>query len=84
MAKFIVAAVRDQAVKAFNQPMFFRTKDEARRSFGDAVLDPANKSFGQHAADYSMWMLGEWDDSGELTVCSPECLMQAVDVVAST
>lgn len=80
MAKFVICAVRDAAVGAFNTPMFFRTVDEARRSFGDAVADPKS-GLGGHAKDYSMWLLGEWDDKGEISTCAPDCLMQAIDAL---
>lgn len=84
MAKFLVCAVRDQAVKAFAHPMYFRSKDEARRSFGDGVNDPKNTTFGAHASDFSLWCLGEWDDEGRITAIEPECLMQAVDCLPSS
>nr|AVQ10246.1 DNA binding protein VP5 [Gokushovirinae environmental samples] len=83
MAKFLMCAVRDQAVKAFNAPMLFRSVDEARRSFGDAVNDP-KMEFGKHAADFSIWLLAEWDDAGKITLCEPDCIMQAVDCVPAT
>lgn len=83
MASYVICAVRDQAVKAFNNPMFFRTVDEARRSFGDAVADPKNTSFSMHAPDYSLWQIGTWDDNGTLVAGEPTCLMQAVDCIPS-
>lgn len=79
MAKFMICAVRDVAVNAFNHPMFFRTKDEARRSFGDAVAD-TKTDFFKHRDDFDMWCLGEWDDIGTLIVYdAPERLCSAND-----
>lgn len=80
MAKFVICSVHDDAVKTFNTPMFFRSKDEARRSFGDAVAD-AKSDFSRHAGDYSLWCFGEWDDIGQFNPQPQECLMQAIDVV---
>nr|AVQ10209.1 DNA binding protein VP5 [Gokushovirinae environmental samples] len=80
MARYLVCAVRDAAIKAFNTPMYFRTREEAIRSFGDAVRDSKNADFANHASDYSMWYLGDWDDNGSLSpLSSPDCLIQAVD-----
>lgn len=83
MANFFACAVRDAKVKAFNTPMMFRTREEAIRSFGDAVRDPKNAEFGLHAEDYSIWWIGMWDDAGEMKGVSPECLIQAVDCLPS-
>lgn len=81
MARFVICAVKDAAVRAFNQPLFFRSKDEARRSFGDGVAD-AKSGFASHAADYDLWCLGEWDDVGDLRVYDvPERLCAAVDFI---
>lgn len=83
MAKFLMCAVRDQAVTAFNTPMFFRSKAEAIRSFHDAVNDKANASFTNHANDYSLWYVGVWDDNGDMEVVTPECLIKAIDCLQS-
>ena len=42
----------------FNTPMYFRSREEAMRSFGDACRDPKNGTFANHASDYSMWLVG--------------------------
>lgn len=60
--KMLVFAVYDSAVKAFNQPLFFRSKGEAVRSFTDACNDPST-GFVKHAADYSFFEIGEYDDA---------------------
>lgn len=79
MAKYLMCAVRDKAVNAFNNPMYFRSKEEAMRSFGDAVRDDKNSQFSQHAKDYSIWHIGYWDDEGEIEITHMTCLLQAVD-----
>lgn len=83
MATFYMCAVRDSKVKAFNTPMNFRTREEAIRSFGDAVRDEKNVDFSKHAEDYSIWHVGMWDDNGIVSAVTPECLIQAVDCLAS-
>lgn len=82
MARFQVCAVRDAKVKAFNNPMFFRTNAEAIRSFSDACNDDKNVDFKRHAEDYSIWCVGTWDDDGHLSAMEPECLIQAVDCLS--
>nr|AVQ10255.1 DNA binding protein VP5 [Gokushovirinae environmental samples] len=69
---------------AFMQPFFARSKDEARRSFSDAVADP-KMEFGKHPGDYGLYCLGEWDDAGDIVVFhDKERLMDALDVMPST
>lgn len=60
MTKVNVFTVRDEALKAFNSPVFFPTVDAARRSFGDAVGKDEN--FKNHPADFSLFHLGVYDD----------------------
>lgn len=81
MAKYAICSVYDAAVKAFMQPFFARSKDEARRSFGDACRDP-KLDFGKHPMDFSLHYIGEWDDVG-LIVAKPQSdlLMEARDCV---
>lgn len=84
MAKFMVCTVRDDAVNAFMQPFFAKSKNEARRSFGDAVADP-KMEFGKHPKDFDLYCIAEWDDAGTLFVFDPpERLAAAVDYTIST
>lgn len=74
-----VYAVHDAAVGAFNQPLFFRSRGEAVRSFQDAVVDPANK-FAGHASDYSFFHVANYDDSkGTFQVFEPDRVCGAKD-----
>lgn len=79
MAKYQICSVRDAAVGAFMQPFFAKSKQEAMRSFGDAVIDP-KMEFIKHPNDYSLHFIGEWDDLGKLTVLpQSELLLEARD-----
>lgn len=60
--KMFVCAAYDAAVKAYTQPMFFRSVAEAIRGFQDAVVAEGSQ-FGRHAADYHFSLLGEFDDN---------------------
>lgn len=57
-----IFAVRDNAIGAYLQPFFSPTSNAALRSLKEAVNDPKHE-FHKHAGDYSMWYLGEFDDS---------------------
>ena len=60
MTKLNVFSIRDEALKAFNNPVYMPTIDTARRSFGDAVVKDEN--FRNHPNDYSLFHLGTYDD----------------------
>lgn len=57
-----IFSVFDAAVKAYLPPFFARSKGEAIRSFSDAVNTEGHQ-FKKHSGDYSLWYLGEFDDS---------------------
>lgn len=66
-----IYAVRDAAVEAFLQPFFSPTDASAVRSLTIVVNDEKHE-FYKHAADYSLWDLGDFDDtSGVLTPTVP-------------
>lgn len=79
--KLEMFAVRDNAVGAFNRPLFFRSRGEAVRSFSDAVADEKN-GFLRHAEHYDFWLLGYFEDSdGKFTIIEPERVCGALDFV---
>ncbi|WNK13529.1 MAG: nonstructural protein [Microvirus sp.] len=58
----LIFTVYDNAVKAYLQPFFCRSKGEAVRSFTDACNDEKSQ-FNKYAADYVLFFLGEFDDA---------------------
>lgn len=62
-----IFSVRDAKVDAYLQPFFAPTHGSALRSLTDAVNDPKHEFF-KHAADYSLWYLGDFDDSDGVLV----------------
>lgn len=72
--RLVICAVRDKAVDAFLQPMFFRSKGEALRSFLDAIK--SNAVFSAHPEDYDFYELGSYDDNtGEFLSSGPVVLL---------
>lgn len=79
----LVVAVYDARVQAFLNPIFCTTKGEAIRSFSDAVADD-RAPFKAHPEDYSLFVLGEFDEGlgvFDNTVPAPELLVLAVNLV---
>lgn len=61
--------VLDDKTDAYLTPFFCRARGEAMRNFMAAVSDPEHQ-FHKYAADFSLWEIGEWDDSNGLVVPS--------------
>lgn len=81
--KKLVCAVYDTRVRAFLNPIFCTTKGEAIRSFSDVVGDD-RAPFKAHPEDYSLFVLGEYDEGLGVfeNVCpAPELLVLAINLV---
>lgn len=76
-----VYSVFDAKADAFMQPFFTHTDGLAIRSFSDALASP-DSNLSRHREDYSLFKLGEFDDSrGVLeSLDSPQRLIMASDV----
>jgi len=59
--KYKVFAIYDGAVEAYLNPFHLRSVAEAIRSVQDLVNDPKMR-FHQHAADYTLYEVAEYDD----------------------
>lgn len=57
-----IVAVFDHKAEAFLKPVFVQSNGAAVRSFGDGVNNPETE-FYKHPEDYTIFALGEWDDS---------------------
>lgn len=57
-----IFSVFDEKAGAYLQPFFFDTKGQAIRAITDCVNDP-NHGFYRHASDYTLFELGEFDDT---------------------
>lgn len=57
-----VFSVYDSKAEAYLQPFFMMSKGEAVRGFTDLAND-ANTCFGKHPEDYTLFEIGEYDNS---------------------
>lgn len=76
-----IFSVFDSATGAYLQPFFAASQGSAIRSFMDACNDTAHE-FSKHASDYTLFILGEFDDSdGSIRSENPLRLMNALEAV---
>lgn len=76
-----IYSVRDSAANAFLQPFFAPGTGLALRYFQDAVND-SNHQFHKHTSDYSLWLLGSFDDSnGSVVPSEPQKIATAWEMV---
>lgn len=82
-----VCAVYDKKVGAYMQPMFFRSKLEAIRSFADACTIPVDgtgsSNFVKYPEDFHLALLGDFDDNTGTFVSGdgPSPLITALECV---
>lgn len=62
--------VYDEKAQAYMQPFFEKTLGSAIRAFTDACNNPQT-SFFKHPADFTLFHLGDWDDSTAETISLP-------------
>lgn len=81
MSKIMVSCY-DIKADSYSIPFSVNTKDEARRSFGDALKDK-NTLLGQHPADFILVGVGLFDEqSGVFTVTEHERIALGSDYVS--
>ncbi len=82
--KILAFSIYDAAAEAYLPPMFLDTKGMAIRSFADAVNEEGHQ-FGRHAADYTLFHIGFFDQSnGKLdALVTPDSLGVALQFVVA-
>lgn len=64
----VICSIHDSKAEAWINPMTFQSRAQAVRSFSDAIQD-GQSEFSKHPEDYSLFMLGEFDQrTGELVL----------------
>lgn len=80
--KLVVCSVFDVKASAFSNPFFVPNENIARRSFGDAVLNPET-GIAKHVSDYKLYKIADWDDnSGEFSNIRQVFLANASDFIS--
>ena len=77
-----ICSVYDSKAEAWLPPMFFQAVGQAYRSFEDVVNAPEGE-FVKHPEDYTLFLLGEWNErEGVITVLdAPVAVARGVDVI---
>lgn len=82
--KKLIFTVYDEKSEAYLQPFFLDTIGQAQRAVTDCVND-SNHQFGRHPSDYTLFQLGEYDDStGKITSPVPKSLGCLVEFKTQT
>lgn len=75
----ILVALYDRATEAHAPVMTVNTRNEAIRSFREAVNDPQTPMF-KHPTDYELYTIGTYDDTkGEITATERELIARGED-----
>lgn len=75
--------IYDSKAGAYLPPFFLPNEKMARRTFSDCVNIPSH-AFCQHPADYTLFTVGEFDDSnGQFTPSPVIAICNGVDVMPS-
>lgn len=69
MAVLFACSVRDEALQAFNRPIFVNALGLAIRSFEDECRrESPDNAMRNHPKDFSLWHIGSYDEGiGRLT-----------------
>lgn len=73
-----VFSVYDEKAEAFLQPFFVDTNGLAIRSISECLTDP-NHMFSKHSSDFSLFLLGEFDDSTGIMTADKKSLGSLVE-----
>lgn len=75
-----IFSIRDSKAEAYLQPFFSPNIPTAMRALSAAAED-VNHEFNKHAADYSLFILAEFDElTGKITAHEPRSVCNLVDL----
>lgn len=64
-----IFSIFDEKAEAFLQPFFMETVGQAERALIDCLSDP-NHNFSRHPSDYTLFQIGDFDQStAEIKPC---------------
>lgn len=79
-----IFTVFDQKAEAYLPPFFMSHEGQAQRTFTDCINSPEH-SFGAHPEDYTLFALGDFDDSNASfqPLSTPKSLGKGIEFVNS-
>lgn len=79
--KYAMFTIHDSKAQAYITPWFLPEVGQAVRAFGDCVNSDTHQ-FGLHPEDYTLFEIGEYDDSnGECTPTQKLSIANGMDVL---
>lgn len=77
----LIFSVFDQKTNAYLDPVYYRSKGEAVRAMRDALANEDHQ-FAKHAEDYTLFELGDFDDTtGSFNLYNtPQALAKAIEL----
>lgn len=58
----MIFSVHDNLANKFGKPFFIDSEEEAKRLFKMTVNDPKNELIYNNPEDYSLWLIGNFDE----------------------
>ncbi len=76
-----IFTIYDNKAKAYLPPFYLPQRGMAIRTFGDCINDKQHQ-FSIHPEDYTLMMLGTWDDSTAIAIATaPESIGNGLEFV---
>lgn len=79
--KIKIFSIYDSKAEAYLQPFFMMSKGQAMRAF-DTAVNTAGDNFCKYAADYTLFELGEFDDTHAIftTLNAPVSICNGIEL----
>jgi hypothetical protein len=74
-----IFSIYDEKAGAYLQPFFLDTVGQAERALLDCLAD-SNHNFSRHTADFTLFLLGEFDEQTGLVTMSKMSLCNLVEL----
>jgi len=82
--KHLLFTIYDEKADVFMPPFFVPAVGLATRAFSDCINSETH-AFGKHPSDYTLFQIGEFDDSvAEITNCEKKSLGNGVEFVSKS
>jgi hypothetical protein len=75
-----VFTIRDDKAQCYMPPFYSPNSGTAMRAISELLLDPQH-TFTKHSEDYSLWLLGSYDDNtGKFDTTAPEHVINIIEL----